>query len=204
MTDAMTTTVLPRPAPVPIAAPADDRRARLDAAVRLGAGVGLWLSLRLVAWWWAAGGGVRGLGGWPAGLTSLGRLTGLVASDLLLVQVLLMARVPPLERAFGQDHLVRRHRLVGFASFNLLVAHIVLITWGYAAGELARTPATLWDPVTGYPGMLLALPHQLWTGQEFLASPAHGRHAARWLRARPGRSGLVVWADGSTTLVGQV
>ncbi len=38
---------------------------------------------------------------------SLGRLTGLVASDLLLVQVLLMARVPAVERAVGQDRLAR-------------------------------------------------------------------------------------------------
>ena len=56
-----------------------------------------------------------------------------------------MARVPLLEQAFGQDRLARKHRLVGFTSFNLMLAHIVLITWGYAAGELGRTPATLWD-----------------------------------------------------------
>ena len=49
-----------------------------------------------------------------------------------------MARVPVLERAFGQDRLARQHRLVGFTSFNLMLAHVVLITWGYAAGELRR------------------------------------------------------------------
>jgi len=156
---------------------------------------------------------VPGPGGWQRGLTSLGRLTGLVASDLLLVQMLLMARVPQLERAFGQDQLARHHRVVGFTSFNLMVVHVVLITWGYAAGQLGPTPATFWDLITDYPGMLLALagtaclvmtvatslraargrlryeswhllhlyaylgvglalPHQLWTGQEFLASTA--------------------------------
>jgi predicted ferric reductase len=209
----MTTTVAPPTMPRAAAAVPDGDRARRDAAVRLGAGAALWLGLLLVAWWWAAGGGIRDLAGWQAGLTSLGRLTGLVAADLLLVQVLLMARVPLLERAFGQDQLVGLHRLVGFTSFNLMVAHVVLITWGYAAGQLARTPATLWELATGYPGMLLAvagtaclvmtvvtsvraargrlryeswhllhlygylgvglaLPHQLWTGQEFLASTA--------------------------------
>jgi predicted ferric reductase len=209
----MTATLLPRTVhPTAVAAPAGER-ARRGAAVRLGAGVALWLSLLLVAYWWAAGGGFQDLGGWEAGLTSLGRLTGLAAADLLLAQVLLMARVPVLERAFGRDRLVRLHRLVGFTSFNLLVAHVVLITWGYAAGELGRTPATFWDLVTDYPGMLLALagtaclvmlvatsvraardrlryeswhllhlyaylgvglalPHQLWTGREFLASAA--------------------------------
>jgi hypothetical protein len=127
---AMTTTVLPRPvSPSPVAARSDGP-ARRDAAVRLGAAAGLWLSLPLVASWWAAGGGFWDLDGWQNGQTSLGRLTGLVASDLLLVQVLLMARVPVLERAFGQDQLARHHRVVGFTSFNLMVAHVVLITWG--------------------------------------------------------------------------
>lgn len=188
------------------------RRARLDAAVRAAAGTGLWLGLLLVTYWWVADGGVLDLGGWASGLTSVGRLTGLVASLLLLAQVLLMARVPILEAAFGQDRLARMHRLVGFTSFNLMLGHIVTITWGYAAGELRRTPATLWDLVVDYPGMLLAtggtvclvmvvvtsvkaarrriryeswhllhlyaylgvglaLPHQLWTGQQFVASP---------------------------------
>ena len=114
-------------------------RARRD-AVRLGAIALLWLSLLLVTYWWVAAGGVQDLGGWATGLTSIGRLTGLVASVLLLVQVLLMARIPVLERAFGQDRLARLHRLVGFTSFNLMLAHVVLITWGYAAGSLLRDP----------------------------------------------------------------
>jgi thiamine biosynthesis lipoprotein len=33
------------------------------------------------------------------------------------------------------------------------------------------------------------------------AAYAQGRDAAAWLQARPGRTGLVVWADGSTTAV---
>lgn len=191
----------------------DATRARTDAAVRQAAGIGLWSSLLLVSYWWATGGGFQALGTWTAGLTSTGRLTGLLASVLLLVQVLLMARVPMLERAFGQDRLARTHRFVGFSSFNLMIAHVVLITWGYAAGEITSTPATLWDLITNSPGMLLAtagtialimvvvtsikaarrkiryeswhlihlyaylgvglaLPHQLWTGQDFLASTA--------------------------------
>jgi predicted ferric reductase len=173
----------------------------------------LWGGLLLVAYWWAADRGLQDLTGWATGLTSLGRITGLAASVLLLAQVALMARVPLLEHAFGQDRLARLHRLVGFTSFNLMLAHIVTITWGYAAGELAKTPATLWQLTVDYPGMLLAvagtaclvmvvvtsikaarrriryeswhllhlyaylgaglaLPHQLWTGQQFTDSPA--------------------------------
>jgi ferredoxin-NADP reductase/DMSO/TMAO reductase YedYZ heme-binding membrane subunit len=188
-------------------------RARIDAAVRLGALTALWLGLLLVTYWWVAGGGIQELGTWADGLTSSGRLTGLVASDLLLVQVVLMARLPLLEHAFGQDRLARIHRVVGLTSFNLMLGHVVLITWGYAAGRAAATPGTLWDLIWSYPGMLLAaagtlclvlvvgtsiraarrrlryeswhllhlyaylgvglaLPHQLWTGQEFVRSPA--------------------------------
>ncbi|HYU86655.1 MAG TPA: ferredoxin reductase family protein [Kribbellaceae bacterium] len=187
--------------------------AKKDAATRTAAGVALWLGLLLVSYWWVTGGGVRDLAGWQSGLTSVGRLTGLVAADLLLVQVLLMARIPLLERAFGRDRLVRVHRLTGLTSFNLMVAHIVLITWGYATGDLIATPGEFWDLTTNYPGMLLAvagtaclvmvvvtsvkaarrrlryeswhllhlygylgaglaLPHQLWTGQDFTGSTA--------------------------------
>ncbi len=187
--------------------------ARHDATVRAVAAAAVAASLGYVTWLWAAAGGIGDLAGWADGLTSLGRWTGLVAADLLLVQVLLMARVPAVERAVGQDRLARWHRLVGFTSFTLMLAHIGLITWGYAAGRLAAVPGELWDLTVAYPGMLLAaagtaclvmvvvtsvraararlryeswhllhlyaylgvglaLPHQLWTGQEFLASTA--------------------------------
>ena len=136
----------------------DGTRARVDAVVRHAAAIGLWASLLLVTYWWATGGGLQALGSWAAGLTSVGRLTGLLASVLLLVQVLLMSRMPVLEHAYGQERLARLHRLVGFTSFNLMLAHIVLITWGYAAGSVTATPATLWDLVVNYPGMLLANP----------------------------------------------
>lgn len=131
-------------------------RARRDARTRLAAASVLWLSLLLVTWWWVTGGGITQLGGWATGLESVGRITGLTAAVLLLAQVVLMARVPVLERAFGQDELARIHRLVGFTSFTLMLAHIVTITWGYAAGSLTAAPRTLWDLVVNYPGMLLA------------------------------------------------
>ena len=211
------------------------RRARRDAAVRAAAGSLLWLGLLLVAYWWVRGGGVQDLGGWQSGLMSSGRLTGLVASVLLLAQVALMARVPALEASFGQDRLARTHRLVGFTSFNLMLAHVGLITWGYAAGRLTATPATLWDLTLHYPGMLLAaaatlclvmvvvssvkaarrrlryeswhllhlyaylgvglaLPHQLWTGQELVSSTS--RAVFWWTAWGSVASAVLVWRVG--------
>ena len=115
-------------------------------------------SVVIVVAFWLAHRGFQDLGASAPGsaLTSLGRLTGLVAADLLLVQVLLMARIPWVERSYGQDTLARRHRLVGFTSFVLMVAHVGLITAGYAAADRAGIAAEAWDFVANYPGMLLA------------------------------------------------
>ncbi|WP_330186078.1 ferredoxin reductase family protein [Dactylosporangium sp. AC04546] len=176
------------------------------------AGVAAGASLLVVTALWVGNRGLQDLGGaWPDGVSSLGRLTGLLASDLLLLQVLLMARVPLVERAFGQDRLARWHRWTGFTSFHLMLAHVVLITVGYAGAAHANVVGELWDLVVDYPGMLLAaagtlllvlvvatsmraarrrlryeswhllhlyaylgaglaLPHQIWTGTDFIGS----------------------------------
>ena len=121
-----------------------DLRARLDAVVRAGVAGVLWLGLLLVTYWWVADGGVQELGGWADGLTSIGRISALWSSVLLLAQVILMARVPLLEHAFGQDRLAHIHRIVGFLSFDLMLVHVIFITWGNAAGRLGSVPATFW------------------------------------------------------------
>ena len=48
-----------------------------------------------------------------------------------------------------QDGLARLHRIVGFTSFTGMLAHIWLITWGYAAGDLLAAPGELWDLTVG-------------------------------------------------------
>ncbi|MGC9667738.1 ferric reductase-like transmembrane domain-containing protein [Planosporangium sp. 12N6] len=105
---------------------------------------------------WVRGRGLQDLGGLVSGVTSLGRLTGLLSADLLLLQVLLMARVPWVERAYGQDRLARWHRLAGFTSFHLMLAHLVLITVGYAGTAHANVLREAWNLIITYPGMLLA------------------------------------------------
>ena len=120
-------------------------------------GAFVWASMLMVVALWVIGGGVQALASMGTGLTSIGRLTGLVASDLLLIQVLLMARIPLVERTYGQDELARRHRWVGFSSFNLMVVHIVTITLGYAATSPKGLWGTIVDLVLNYPGMLLAV-----------------------------------------------
>src|SRR4051812_18603475 len=150
---------MPRPPAYasPVRPASSPRSAHLDATLRSLAKVLLWASLLLVSFWWAAGGGIQQLTTGTTALLSAGRLTGLVAADLLLAQVLLMARGPFLERAFGQDQLTKIHRLVGLTSFNLMIAHVVLTTWAYAGGKLAAFLGTFWNLTWTYPGMLLAV-----------------------------------------------
>lgn len=117
--------------------------------------IGIFIVVATVALW--IRGGEISVMSTPGGVaTSIGRLAGLIASALLLIQVLLMSRIPWVERAWGQDALARKHRWIGFSSFHLMLVHIVLITIGYAQTARTGVLAELWQVVTTYQGMLLA------------------------------------------------
>ncbi len=105
---------------------------------------------------WLSNGGVQNFSGTGGVAITTARLAGLVAADLMLIQVLLMARIPWVERAYGQDTLARRHRVIGFTSFWLMIAHVALVTFGYAQQVNATFLDQLWSLVTTYAGMLLA------------------------------------------------
>ena len=66
-------------------------------------------------------------------LIAAGRITGLLAGYLMALVVLQMARVPALERRVGSDRVARWHAMSGRYTICLVVAHVVLIIWGYAA-----------------------------------------------------------------------
>jgi predicted ferric reductase len=94
--------------------------------------------------------------GTAAILTESGRVTGMIAGYVLLVQILLMSRVDWLEQWIGAHDLLGWHRALGGALFFLVIAHVVLITLGYA-GEadisvVAQT-AQLW---TSFAAMISA------------------------------------------------
>ncbi|BBZ28821.1 oxidoreductase [Mycolicibacterium madagascariense] len=76
--------------------------------------------------WWAQSGGWVRLSDPSEAMPSAGMAIGLVASVLMVWQIVLVARIPWLERTWGQDRLVRAHRIVGFTSFVLVVSHISL------------------------------------------------------------------------------
>lgn len=152
------TVTAPASAPRAVAMPARHRRpapARpraVDAlAVLAGLGLGITLALAISA---ESTGSLSAEGGVA---TALGRLTGLLAAYAMVVVVVLSARVPPLERAIGQDRLVAWHRRLGPYPLYLLVAHGVLTTVGYAQaagdGVLHQFGELVWT----YPGILASV-----------------------------------------------
>jgi predicted ferric reductase len=119
-------------------------------------GVFTWATVLVTVALWVGHRGVQDLFGISSGLTSLGRFTGLLSADLLLVQVLFMARIPLVERTYGQDRLAHWHRWIGFASFNLLIVHLGLTTLGYSISEHRNPVKEFITLVVDYPGMLMA------------------------------------------------
>lgn len=61
-----------------------------------------------------------------------GRLAGLIAAFLVLLQLLLVGRVGWIEGAFGLDRLSRLHHVIGFSVAATLVMHPLLVTMGHA------------------------------------------------------------------------
>jgi predicted ferric reductase len=88
--------------------------------------------LAVLALWWRNTPAVVGTAGW---LTGAGRIFGLLAGYVAPVLLLLMARIPVLERGIGADRLARWHATGGRYLFGLLGAHILTIIWGYAAQD---------------------------------------------------------------------
>ena len=96
----------------------------------------------------------------PGGLALWGgRASGLLAQVLILALVLLAARVPTLERAVGQDRLLRWHRWLAPLALVALVAHPLLLAAGYSGGwwsSLISLGSTTADALVGTALFLLA------------------------------------------------
>ena len=89
-------------------------------------------------------------------LVGIGRITGMIAGFLLLVQVLLMSRVGWLERWTGSHTLLIWHRQIGVYLLLALLAHVGFIVVGYALGLHSSIFATGWTVVATYPAMISA------------------------------------------------
>jgi len=111
----------------------------------------------VIVWLWTSGGNLDATSTGEI-FTSIGRITGLLSAYLALVQVLLLARLPALERAVGLDRLSVWHRWNGHACIDLVVAHVVFTVWGYALADRFTVGKEISTMLGGgiYPGMITA------------------------------------------------
>ena len=89
-------------------------------------------------------------------ITTISRVAALSGSYLALVGLMMVARIPWIERAVGHDRLVLWHRKSAPYSLFLILFHVLFVVLGYAATDRIRVGAELWRLVTTYPWMLPA------------------------------------------------
>src|SRR3954447_12747418 len=111
----------------------------------------------VIVWLWIHGGDLPAQSTGDV-LTSIGRLTGLLSAYLALLQIILLSRLPALERAVGFDRLSVWHRWNGHACIDLVIAHVVFTVWGYALMDRFTIGKEISTMLGGgvYPGMITA------------------------------------------------
>jgi predicted ferric reductase len=150
--DTRTTQRHQRSAPAALVRPEYRRRMRLADTLQ----VLCIVSVAVVIALFLADGGAARFATPADALTSLGVLAGLVGTDLLLIMLLLAARLPSIDRAFGHDSAMALHQSLGKPALYLILAHAVLLVVGYSLAGKISVFAEVWSMLTVLPDMLLA------------------------------------------------
>ncbi len=127
--------------------------------------------------WWLETPPIGSLTPGPA-MTAAGELTGMVAGVLVCVQIMLIARLPWLERAIGLDRLVSWHRTLGTSVLLLTLTHVVLIVIGGKETDQVTLWSEFWTTTLPQPDVLTAL---IGTAVLVLAGVTSARTARRHL-----------------------
>ena len=94
-----------------------------------------WLSIVWVVFTFLIDGGLAGITDFQKALGAIDRLSALIATDLLLIQTLLIARVPWLDKLYGHDRATLTHKRLGKPILYLVIAHFIAVTWSYAIAD---------------------------------------------------------------------
>jgi predicted ferric reductase len=111
----------------------------------------------VIVWLWVHGGNLTDKTTGEL-LTSVARITGLLSAYMALIQVILLARLPALERLVGFDRLSVWHRWNGHATVDLVIAHVFFSVWGYSLMDRLSIGREISTMLGGgiYPGMITA------------------------------------------------
>lgn len=95
----------------------------------------VWVSAAVAVALYLASPGAHGISGVDGIVTGAGIVAGLVATDLVLVMILLAARLPLIDRVFGTDRAIAVHRSLGKPVLYLILVHGLLLTIGYGLSD---------------------------------------------------------------------
>ena len=124
--------------------------ARGDVAITVaGVGLGICVGMGVMA----VRPGLHLPGGWAI---AVGTVTAMAGTYLVLVLLLLISRLPWLEREVGHDRMLALHRKVAPYSLGLIAAHAVFTTVGYAQASQQSVLGQAWSLITQSAWMLPA------------------------------------------------
>ena len=108
-----------------------EHRAETDSAWRDALKMAFWLSgVGALSLMLASGAPITTLGD---SLTTIGRATGIVAATMMMIQLLVIARIPLVERRLGHDRAALLHGRLGRIGFFMIGAHVITLILGYGA-----------------------------------------------------------------------
>ena len=124
------------------------RAAGVDwAALITGIGLGLTVALQISTF------SKSDVGTVYATVNSLSRLFALVGTYFALLGILLVSRIPWVERGVGHDRLIRWHRKLGPYALFLVGFHVLFVLLGYAGQDHIALIVELWRMLHQYPWM---------------------------------------------------
>ncbi|AIC46884.1 ferredoxin reductase family protein [Rhodoluna lacicola] len=101
-------------------------------------------------------GGLKGVTDLPSALGAISRLTSLLGTALLLILLLLVARVPWIDKFYGHDGATVVHKRLGKPVLYLIVAHFLASLVQYSITNAKAIGTTLWWFITDVQDMLIA------------------------------------------------
>ena len=99
-------------------------------------------------------GGLVGLTDLHAALSAIDRLSALIATDLLLIQTLLISRVPWLDKIYGHDRATLTHKRLGKPILYLVILHFISVTWSYAIADSKNVVDEFLTMINSIPDLL--------------------------------------------------
>jgi len=121
------------------------------AAVLTGLGLGLTVAIELTAL------RASDISSFYLIIQTISRFAALIGTYFALLGILLVSRIPWVERGVGHDRLITWHRKLGPWSLYLIGLHVLLITVGYAVQFQEQVIREFWSMLTTFSWMWAAL-----------------------------------------------